>query len=159
MKLSRRDLEWVVSEGVISRGQAEALWRALEGRDPERPRYDLPHVAYYFGALVVISAMGWFMTLGWERFGGRGNSCDITGLRSLLRRRGESVVAQARELRERRGAAEHAGERPGVVGQEGCVLRARRPMSLHPERMDAAGPRRLRGQKRCRLVCGGGLRR
>src|SRR5215216_7482984 len=95
MKLSRRDLEWVVSEGVISRGQAEALWWALEGRDPERPRYDLPHVAYYFGALVVISAMGWFMTLGWERFGGRGNACDITGLRSLLRRRGESVVAQA----------------------------------------------------------------
>src|SRR5918997_6220290 len=69
MKVSRRDLEWAASEGVISGGQAEDLWRALEGREAGRPRFDLPHVAYYFGALVVISAMGWFMTLGWERFG------------------------------------------------------------------------------------------
>jgi hypothetical protein len=54
MKVSRRDLEWAASEGVISGGQAEDLWRALEGRDSGRPRFDLPHVAYYFGALVVI---------------------------------------------------------------------------------------------------------
>src|ERR671916_1568600 len=72
MKVSRRDLEWAASEGVISGGQAEDLWRALEGREAGRPRFDLPHVAYYFGAIVVISAMGWFMTLGWERFGGVG---------------------------------------------------------------------------------------
>ena len=72
MKVSRRDLEWAASEGVISGGQAEELWRTLEGREAGRPRFDLPHVAYYFGALVVISAMGWFMTLGWERFGGGG---------------------------------------------------------------------------------------
>jgi uncharacterized membrane protein len=72
MKVSRRDLEWAVLEGVISRGQAEDLWRALEGSASERPRFNLAHVAYYFGALVVISAMGWFMTLGWERFGGGG---------------------------------------------------------------------------------------
>src|SRR5918999_6471432 len=72
MKVSRRDLEWAASEGAISGGQAEELWRALEGREAGRPRLDLPHVAYYFGALVVISAMGWFMTLGWERFGGGG---------------------------------------------------------------------------------------
>ena len=62
MKVSEKDLEWAVSEGVISRGQAEDLWRVLEGRGAERPRFDLPHVAYYFGAMVVISAMGWFMT-------------------------------------------------------------------------------------------------
>lgn len=70
MKVSRRDLEWAVSRGVISRGQAQELWGMLGGSG--RPRFDLPHVAYYFGALVVISAMGWFMTLGWERFGGGG---------------------------------------------------------------------------------------
>jgi hypothetical protein len=72
MRISRRDLDWAASEGVISRGQVEDLWRSLEGRDSDRPRFDLPHVAYYFGALVVMSAMGWFMTLGWERFGGGG---------------------------------------------------------------------------------------
>src|ERR671917_2033492 len=72
MKVSRRDLEWAASEGVISGGQVEELWRALEGSESGRPRFDLPHVAYYFGALVVISAMTWFMTLGCERFGGGG---------------------------------------------------------------------------------------
>jgi uncharacterized membrane protein len=72
MKVSRKDIRWAVPEGVISEGQAEDLWLALQGRNVDRPRFDLPHVAYYFGALVVISAMTWFMTLGWERFGGGG---------------------------------------------------------------------------------------
>jgi hypothetical protein len=72
MKVSKKDIRWAVSEGVISEGQAEDLWLALQRRDVDRPRFDLPHVAYYFGALVVISAMTWFMTLGWERFGGGG---------------------------------------------------------------------------------------
>jgi hypothetical protein len=49
MKVSRKDFSWLVSEGVISEGQAEDLWRALERRNADRPRFDLPHVAYYFG--------------------------------------------------------------------------------------------------------------
>jgi hypothetical protein len=72
VKVSRKDFGWAVSEEVISEGQAGDLWRALERRNADRPRFDLPHVAYYLGALVVISAMTWFMTLGWERFGGGG---------------------------------------------------------------------------------------
>ncbi len=72
MKVSRKDIRWAVSEGVISEGQAEDLWLALQRRNVDRPRFDLPHVAYYLGALVVISAMTWFMTLGWEKFGGGG---------------------------------------------------------------------------------------
>lgn len=48
------------SRGIVAPEQAEALWRALE-RTATRPGFDLPNVAYYFGALVVISAMGWFM--------------------------------------------------------------------------------------------------
>ena len=72
MRVRRRDFSWAVSEGVISEAQAEDLWRVLERRGQDRPRFDLPHVAYYFGALIVICAMTWFMTLGWERFGGGG---------------------------------------------------------------------------------------
>lgn len=71
MKVSRRDLDRA-SEGVIRPEQADALWRALEEQSTGRPRFDLPNVAYYFGALVTISAMGWFMTDAWERFGGWG---------------------------------------------------------------------------------------
>jgi hypothetical protein len=72
MNVSKDDLTWAASEGVISPQQGEALWRALERRQGAGPKFDLPHVAYYFGALIVIGAMGWFMNLGWERFGGGG---------------------------------------------------------------------------------------
>lgn len=72
MKVSKEDLNWAASEGLISTEQVEALWRALESRRGASPKFDLAHVVYYFGALIVISAMGWFMTLGWERFGGGG---------------------------------------------------------------------------------------
>ncbi len=72
MKVSKEDLNWAASEGLISAEQAEALWEALEGRATTHSKFDLAHVAYYFGALIVISAMGWFMTQAWERFGGGG---------------------------------------------------------------------------------------
>src|SRR6185295_13514977 len=49
------------------------VWQALEKRPPAtRPRFDAAHVAYYFGALLVIGAMGWFMTTAWEVLGGAG---------------------------------------------------------------------------------------
>jgi len=72
MNVSKEDLKWAASEGLLSVNQVEALWKALESRSRTRPKFDLAHVAYYFGALIVISAMGWFMTLAWERFGGGG---------------------------------------------------------------------------------------
>lgn len=72
MKVTREDFEWAAGEGLVTAEQAAALWEALGRRDAGRPRFDLAHVAYYVGALVVISGMGWFMTLGWESFGGLG---------------------------------------------------------------------------------------
>lgn len=72
MKLYKEDLQWAASQGLITPEQAEALWQALSDRGSQRPRFDLANVAYYFGALIVISAMGWFMTLAWESFGGKG---------------------------------------------------------------------------------------
>jgi hypothetical protein len=78
MRIERDDLSWAVGEGLLSEAQAEALWAALERRQvgppseaaAARPPFDFVHVAYYFGALLVIGAMGWFMNLGWEQFGG-----------------------------------------------------------------------------------------
>lgn len=72
MRVSRKDFEWAAERGKVSASQVEEMWRALEERGSGRSRFDLPNVAYYFGALVVISAMTWFVTLGWERFGGGG---------------------------------------------------------------------------------------
>lgn len=72
LKLSRSDLDWASSEGLLSQEQASKLWAALERRAEGSPRFDIAHVAYYAGALVVISAMGWFITEAWEAFGGAG---------------------------------------------------------------------------------------
>lgn len=72
MKISKDDLDWATTQGVLSADQATVLWNVLEHRGQSQQQFDLPHVACYFGALIVIAAMGWFMTEAWERFGGGG---------------------------------------------------------------------------------------
>jgi hypothetical protein len=74
MNLSKEDLTWAAREGVISAEQVDHLWLKLRERaaSSTRSKFDGANVAYYFGALIVMSAMGWLMTLGWERFGGVG---------------------------------------------------------------------------------------
>src|ERR1700689_1200884 len=73
MKISKSDLARAATEGVITAEGADRLWATLE-RDPNltHAKFDVANVAYYFGALIVMSAMGWLMNLGWERFGGAG---------------------------------------------------------------------------------------
>jgi hypothetical protein len=82
MRISREDFIWAASTSVITEAQADALWHALEKRGDVRPRFDLAHLAYYFGALIVMSAMGWFMTLAWENLGGPG-ICGISVLYAI----------------------------------------------------------------------------
>jgi hypothetical protein len=74
MNLSKEDLIWAAREGVISEEQADQLWQKLREHDTRSTtsKFDVANVAYYFGALIVMSAMGWLMNLGWERFGGLG---------------------------------------------------------------------------------------
>ncbi|MBH8578388.1 DUF2157 domain-containing protein [Nostocaceae cyanobacterium CENA369] len=72
MKFDKEDLQWAASQGLISVEQVDALWEALSERNSDRPQFNLANVAFYFGALIVISAMTWFMTLAWESFGGGG---------------------------------------------------------------------------------------
>ena len=72
MNISKNDLEQAVSEGVLSESQATLLWERLARKQEDKPRFNGVSVAYYFGALIVISAMTWFMTAAWESFGGWG---------------------------------------------------------------------------------------
>src|SRR3954470_11062629 len=69
MRIEREDLEQAAERRIIDASQAEALWRFLGERNPAKARFTGLNVAYYFGALVVIAAMGWLMTLGFERLG------------------------------------------------------------------------------------------
>jgi len=72
MKLFKEDLSWSASQGIIFEDQVEKLWTNLDVRAQSRSQFDVVHLLYYLGAMLVISAMGWFMNKSWEEFGGRG---------------------------------------------------------------------------------------
>src|SRR6266699_1091805 len=70
MPISERELKDLVAAGVIDAGTAERIAAHFKGAGAEPPRFDLTHTAYYLGALVVMSALGWFMNEAWARYGG-----------------------------------------------------------------------------------------
>lgn len=80
IQLSHSDLIWAAQEGLISAEQIQPLWRGLHehaAADSPEPapapqRFDFLNLAYYAGALLVIFAMSFFMSLAWESFGGGG---------------------------------------------------------------------------------------
>jgi len=58
----------------ISSEQTERLWLNLQSETStaSTPKFDAENVAYYFGALVIIGAMGWFMNDAWDFLNGWG---------------------------------------------------------------------------------------
>jgi hypothetical protein len=72
---SNADLDAAAEAGVISSDQLQALQAFLATRrQPDRPAagsaFDIVHLLWYAGALVVISAMGLFTTLAFSAMGG-----------------------------------------------------------------------------------------
>lgn len=75
--LREADLRAAAQDGVITAGQADALWARWRLAAPagvgravaSGPRFSFTHVLYYFGGMVAIGAMTLFMTLGWKSFG------------------------------------------------------------------------------------------
>jgi hypothetical protein len=76
MHISKDDL-MRAGHGLITPEQGEQLWNKLLGQHtgPVKTKFDAANVAYFFGALVVMSAMGWLMNLGFEKSGGIGIFC------------------------------------------------------------------------------------
>jgi hypothetical protein len=77
MRYSTDDLRAAAAAGVIEPGQLESLLTFLGARQagaPEAPmpgpKFDVVHLLWYAGALVVISAMGLFSTLAFSQMGG-----------------------------------------------------------------------------------------
>jgi len=76
MEVSQADLEAAVAVGVLPAEQLAPLLGFLEGRraataaSAPPPRFDLSHVLWYAGALIVMSAMGLFSTLAFSAMGG-----------------------------------------------------------------------------------------
>jgi hypothetical protein len=93
MHISRNDLQAAAIAAGINDEQTSMLWKVLSSRSTQagKPRFDLANVAYYIGALVVIGAMGWFMSKAWDGMGGPGLAvvaacyavCFVMGGRTL----------------------------------------------------------------------------
>src|SRR5271170_6555961 len=74
IRVARGDLDSAAAQHLISSEELEPLWRELVRRDAERPRFNLPNLIYYFGAMVIIVGMTLLVPKAWEKFGGAGLS-------------------------------------------------------------------------------------
>ena len=71
-KISKNDLLIAAKKDVISEDQVERLWDTLLADSGSVKSSRILQFIYYFGALLVISAMTWFMTLRWSWLNGGG---------------------------------------------------------------------------------------
>ncbi len=76
MQYSGSDLRAAADAGIITNTQLDSLLAFLGAERPaplppsERPRFDVVHVLWYAGALIVMAAMGLFSTLAFSQMGG-----------------------------------------------------------------------------------------
>ncbi|MCE0913983.1 MULTISPECIES: DUF2157 domain-containing protein [unclassified Pseudomonas] len=99
-RFDARDLARAVSAGVLQPGQDRALVDFLRQQPQASGSFQLAHVAFYFGALLIMGAMGWLLTEAWMRIGDSAlltiallYIAAITLFALSLQRRGQPVAA------------------------------------------------------------------
>ncbi|MGH8380743.1 DUF2157 domain-containing protein [Pseudomonas sp.] len=68
-RFDAKDLVRAVSAGVLKQGQDQALLEFLKQQPATQASFQLAHVAFYFGALLIMGAMGWLLSEAWMRIG------------------------------------------------------------------------------------------
>ncbi|HDS1819149.1 TPA: DUF2157 domain-containing protein [Pseudomonas putida] len=68
-RFSAKDLARAVHAGILQPGQDQALLQFLRQQPATRGSFQLAHVAFYFGALLIMGAMGWLLTEAWMQIG------------------------------------------------------------------------------------------
>lgn len=66
MPLDRKDLEAAATAGIISKKQADDVWRFWQKTHEDTPQFHFAHVLYYFGGLLAIAAVTLFVTRAWD---------------------------------------------------------------------------------------------
>jgi len=82
MSYSEHDLRAAAGAGAISPDELQRLLTYLQGRTPATgapsAKFDVAHLLWYAGALIVIGGMGLFSTLAFSQMGGRAlTACAI----------------------------------------------------------------------------------
>jgi hypothetical protein len=85
------DLQTGVADNVVTAEQADRLWDLFAQRTSARPRFDAAHVAYYAGAVIVLGAMGWFITEAWETLNGFGVTLIAVAYAAAFWRAGDAL--------------------------------------------------------------------
>lgn len=77
LDIDRHVLQRATDAGVIGQDQGQALWQFIEqdraasaGSNTPLVRFDITHLLWYTGALIVIGSMGLFSTLAFSTWGG-----------------------------------------------------------------------------------------
>ena len=68
-RFDAKDLARAVSAGILQPGQDQALLDFLRRQPQAGGSFQLAHVAFYFGALLIMGAMGWLLTEAWMTLG------------------------------------------------------------------------------------------
>ncbi len=66
MKILNSDLNSAVQKGIINSEQATKLWNHFESLRPDQARFQGLHVLYYFGGILILASMSWFLTTAWS---------------------------------------------------------------------------------------------
>jgi hypothetical protein len=66
MKILKSDLEQAARKGILQPEQVGKLWDHLENLRPEQGKFQGLHVLYYFGGLLILASMSWFLTNVWD---------------------------------------------------------------------------------------------
>lgn len=66
--ITKDDLDNTVEKGIISDQQAENLWTHFTEKYQQKIAFSGLNVTYYFGALIIISAMTWFATEAFAKY-------------------------------------------------------------------------------------------
>ena len=72
MKISQSNLIHACSRAGLDDESANKIWNELKKENSSK--FNLENLAYYFGALIIMSAMAWFITDAWDSLGGLGIS-------------------------------------------------------------------------------------
>ncbi|MHC6223674.1 DUF2157 domain-containing protein [Pseudomonas sp. X10] len=99
-RFDAKDLARAVSAGVLQPGQDQALLVFLRQQPTSQGSFQLAHVAFYFGAMLIMAAMGWLLTEAWMSIGDPALlviALLYIGLLTLaalsLQRRGQTIAA------------------------------------------------------------------
>jgi hypothetical protein len=68
--ISERQLQAAVERAGFESEVFKRIWAAVLFESDEKAGFEAAHIAYYFGALLIIGAMGWFITNAWDSFSG-----------------------------------------------------------------------------------------